>query len=77
NRSLDPYYLSDFRISWKWNPGFVREVSLSAMVNNVFDHQYESNGYTFSYLYSGELTTENYYYPQAGRNYMLGINVSF
>ncbi|MBK8413400.1 MAG: TonB-dependent receptor [Bacteroidetes bacterium] len=76
-RSLDPYYLSDFRISWKWNPGFVREVSLSAMVNNVFDHQYESNGYTFSYLYSGELTTENYYYPQAGRNYMIGINVSF
>lgn len=77
NRSLDPYYLSDFRISWKCNPGFVREISLSAMVNNVFDHQYESNGYTFSYLYSGELTTENYYYPQAGRNYMIGLNVYF
>jgi iron complex outermembrane recepter protein len=76
-RSLDPYYLTDFRLSWKWNPGFVKEISLSAMVNNVFDHQYESNGYTFSYLYSGELTTENYYYPQAGRNYMIGLNVLF
>lgn len=76
-RSLDPYYLTDLRISWKLNPGFLKEISLSAMVNNIFDHQYESNGYTFSYLYNGELTTENYYYPQAGRNYMLGLNVFF
>jgi len=38
---------------------------------------YEPNGYTFSYYYGGSLTTENYYFPMAGRNFMVGVNVRF
>jgi iron complex outermembrane receptor protein len=36
---------------------------------------YSSNGYTYSYLYAGELTTENFQYPQAGFNFLLGLNI--
>jgi len=39
---------------------------------------YSSNGYTFGY-YGGLKyeVRENYYYPQAGRNYMFTINIKF
>jgi iron complex outermembrane receptor protein len=36
-----------------------------------------NNGYTFSYVYGGQQTTENYYYPQAGINVMGGIGLKF
>jgi iron complex outermembrane receptor protein len=44
-------------------------------VNNVFNKKYEPNGYTFSYIYGGSVTTENYYFPMAGVNFMMGVNV--
>jgi iron complex outermembrane receptor protein len=31
---------------------------------------YSNNGYTFSYISGGATTTENFYYPQAGRNFL-------
>jgi iron complex outermembrane receptor protein len=51
------------------------------MVNNIFNEMYEPNGYTFSYFVPGEsqkeLVTENYFYPMAGTNFMLGLNMKF
>jgi iron complex outermembrane receptor protein len=54
-----------------------KELSLTFAVNNIFNRLYESNGYTFSYIYGGSLTTQNYYYPQAGTNWLLGLNVKW
>ena len=44
--------------------------------NNVFNVMYSSNGYTFGY-YAGLDTEirENYFYPQAGRNFMVSLNL--
>ena len=47
------------------------------MVNNVFSELYEANGYTFSYLYGGDFTTENFYYPPAPRNFLLALGLKF
>ncbi|MBX2900218.1 MAG: TonB-dependent receptor [Cyclobacteriaceae bacterium] len=71
NRRIDAYFINDLRVGYTWHPKGVREVSLSGLLNNVLDVQYVSNGYTWGYL--GGLTEyrQNYYYPQAGRNYML------
>jgi iron complex outermembrane receptor protein len=57
----------------KWK--ILKEVRLIGQLNNIFSKKYESNGYTFSYVY-GSLTTENYYFPMAPLNGMLGINIS-
>jgi iron complex outermembrane receptor protein len=38
---------------------------------------YETNGYTFGYIYGNQRITENYLYPMAGRNFMAGINIKF
>jgi len=41
----------------------------------MFDQKYEPNGYTYSYLYGGSVTTSNNFYPMAGRNYWLSLKI--
>jgi iron complex outermembrane receptor protein len=77
SRSLHPYYLQDIRLSYGLTTKIVKEANFIVQLNNVFNKKYEPNGYSFSYYYLGQLTTENYYYPMAGFNFMLGVNVRF
>ncbi|NBO62112.1 MAG: TonB-dependent receptor [Flavobacteriia bacterium] len=53
------------------------EIQLSATVNNVFNQRYSNNGYAFSYQYAGVKTTERFFYPQAGRNFMVRAAITF
>jgi len=77
NKSIDPYMVADLRIHWQPSIKNIRTLSFSAMIQNVFDEQYESNGYTFGYVVGGTRVDENYYYPQAGRNFMLKMEARF
>ncbi len=77
DRSIDPYALCDVRLYYGIKAGPFREALLTLAVNNVFNRQYESNGYTFSYIYGGERSTFNYYFPQAGTNLLLGLNLKW
>lgn len=52
-------------------------IECSGVVNNLFNAMYQNNGYSYGYIYGGVKTTENFYYPQAGRNYMFRISVGF
>jgi iron complex outermembrane receptor protein len=74
-RSLDPFFVQDLRISYTIKTKKLKELNLIGQLNNVFNNQYEPNGYTFSYIYGGQQTTENYYFPMAGINYMIGLNI--
>jgi iron complex outermembrane receptor protein len=74
-RSLDPFFVQDTRITYTKKGEKNKEWSINVYINNLFDTQYEPNGYTFSYISGGQLTTENYYFPMAGINFMLGINI--
>jgi iron complex outermembrane receptor protein len=49
-------------------------MSILFLTNNVFNRLYSSNGYAYSYIY-GQTVTERFYYPQAGRNYMVTVSV--
>jgi iron complex outermembrane receptor protein len=77
SRSIDAYLIND--LQFRYSPGLrsIKLVSLSFQINNVLDIKYSSNGYTYSYVYGGDLSTFNYYFPQAGRNFMAGINLRF
>ena len=75
NRSLGSYYVQDVRFAYTLKQSLFKGSSLIFQVNNVFDKKYEPNGYTFSYLAGGQLTTENYYYPMAGINFMVALNI--
>jgi iron complex outermembrane receptor protein len=80
-RALDSFFTNDIRISYQVQPRFFKSLEVNLLVNNIFNELYEPNGYTFSYFVPGEsqkeLVTENFYYPMAGTNFMLGLTLKF
>lgn len=77
DRQLDAYWTNDLRVAWSFRPTWAKEIQLVGMVNNLFNVRYASNGYTYGYRSEGSHIQENFYFPQAGTNFMLGINVGF
>jgi len=76
-KSINTYSLTDLRLRFEASHKNLKELGIVLLVNNIFNKKYENNGYTFSYKYHGTLTTENYYFPQAGINWNLGITIGF
>jgi iron complex outermembrane receptor protein len=76
-RKLDSYYVQDARAIYTFQRKFLEEANLILQVNNIFDKKYEPNGYTYNYIYGGELSVNNYYFPMAGTNFMIGIDLKF
>lgn len=70
DRSIDSYLVNDLRLAYTIYPSFVKSLSLSLLVNNILDEKIESNGYTWGYIGGGDAYRENYYYPQAGTNFL-------
>lgn len=83
NRMLDAFWTTDLRLNYALRPRFVKNMEFTLMVYNIFNKLYEPNGYTFSYFLPGqggvgrELTTENFYYPMAGTNFLAGVKMRF
>ncbi len=77
SRSLHDYYVQDVKMSYEIKSRNINSIQFFVQANNIFAQQYEPNGYTFSYIYGGSLTTENYYLPMATLNFMAGLNVKF
>jgi len=77
SRKLNAYYTQDARFIYTISKGCLKELNIIFQANNLFEKLYEPNGYTFSYYYGGSLTTENYYFPMARRNFMVGVNLKF
>lgn len=48
-------------------------IVIKGAVNNLLGIFYSNNGYTYKYSYLGTLTRENFYYPQSGKNFVLGL----
>ncbi|MDA0304035.1 MAG: TonB-dependent receptor [Bacteroidetes bacterium] len=78
-RSLEAYAVNDLRLQWSWERPTGTRLTLNAFLRNALNTAYSANGWTYSYLYGGvdAVTTENYVYPQAGRNGMFSVEVSF
>ena len=71
SRALAAYMTQDVRLGYAFTP----KIRASLLLNNVLNAMYSSNGYTYSYLYQGYLTTENFHYPQARFNCLLGLTI--
>lgn len=74
-RKLNGFYTQDVRVVYSFSKRGLKGIELIAQANNVFNKLYEPNGYTFSYYSNNKLATENYYFPMAGRNWMVGLDV--
>ncbi len=76
-RKMDAYFINDIRVTYTVKPAFMREISLSVLASNIFDMRYSSNGYTYGYLGGGAEVRQNYYYPQAGTNFLAMLALRF
>lgn len=76
-KRIDAYFVNHLGISYDYPINNSTTLKVSAQVNNIFNHTFENNGYTYSYFYGGVTTTENFYYPQAGRNAMIRLSLNF
>lgn len=81
-KSMDAYFTNNFNASLKLTPSWIKEISLNLLVSNIFDIEYISNGYTYSYYYrpvgsNDPAITEKFYYPQATRNFLVGATLKF
>jgi iron complex outermembrane receptor protein len=77
SRSIDAYLTNDLRLVYTLHPKVMRDISISLLANNIFDEKYESNGYTYGYLGGSLSVRQNYYFPQAGRNFMMMVALRF
>jgi iron complex outermembrane receptor protein len=77
NRKLNEFFVQNARAIYTFHFHHLKEANLIAQVNNIFNKKYEPNGYTYNYISAGELVVNNYYFPMAGTNFMLGVNLKF
>ncbi len=81
---LDSYSTSDLNVSYMFDNSFgFKNITLNLLVNNIFNKEYISNGYFYTYddnwTNQGSVKTIEGvgYYPQAGLNFILGLTVDF
>lgn len=77
DRSLKPYFVNNIRLNYSLNNRWFKQINLIAGINNIFDIKYETNAWIYRYY---ENNTQNYidgYFPQAGRNWNIGLNLCF
>ena len=76
-RSLAPYFVNNFRISYTLHTKLIKEIGFNFFVNNFLNEQYESNAWVYRYMYGGKYYNDFGYYPQAGINFSGGISLKF
>jgi len=74
-RKIDGYFVEDIKVSYDVDLKNKKSIQFFLQGNNIFSEKYVANGYTFSYIYGGTFSTENYYYPMATFNVMTGITI--
>ncbi len=81
---LDSFFVNDLNLTYQWNINKgLKSVVFSVVVNNIFEVEYESNGYfyTFDDDYTNPPAISTIegagYYPQAGTNFLLGLTLKF
>lgn len=80
---LESYFINDLNLTYSFELPFVREIVLSALVNNIFNVKYISNGYFYTYDddYSNPGVVKTIegagYFPQATTNFLVGATLKF
>jgi iron complex outermembrane receptor protein len=84
NDVLDGFFTSDLNVVYELKPTTIfKSVVFSALINNIFNKEYVDRGYYYTYddtwTTTGVTTTVDGagYYPQATRNFLVGVTLKF
>ena len=83
--SLDPYFVNHLSLSYSFKSRYTKGITLGATIYNLFNTQYETNGYSQSVaLYENGDKTKPYtlsedprFYPMAGTNVLAHLTFRF
>ncbi len=84
NDILDSFFTSDLNVVYEIKPTKIfKSVVFSALVNNIFNTEYVDRGYYYMFDDTWSAANETVtldgavYYPQATRNFLIGVSLKF
>jgi len=91
-RMLDAYTVNNLLFSYQLDFKKVKDARITLLINNIFDQEYTNRAWIYRFVSEGwdprgvanpytEADSDGYnmtgYFPQAGRNYLLGLTLGF
>ncbi|MBT3611368.1 MAG: TonB-dependent receptor [Flavobacteriales bacterium] len=92
NRLLNDYLVNNLRLSYWWDSKIFNTAKLTLQINNLLNNEYVNNAWIYRFIsdiwdpsgsdhYVNSDSERGYnmagYYPQATRNYLLGLTLGF
>ena len=77
NNVINAYTFTNARLRYVWQPRFAKEIAATLLVQNIFNTLYETNAWSYRYVYDGAPALDQGFYPQAGTNFLLGLSIGF
>ena len=77
DRKIDPYFVNNLMAGYSPSIKGLKSAELQLLVNNIFNVKYESNAYGGNWFEDGREYTWSYFFPQAGRNFMIKAGFTF
>jgi len=92
DRMLDYYLVNNLRIFYKWDSNIFKTTKLTLQVSNILNNKYVSNAWVYRFIsdgwdprdsdpYVNADSEKGYnqaaYFPEATRNYLLGLTLEF
>ncbi len=76
-RMLPAYHVGDVRLTYTLarRPG--TELRINLLARNVFNEMYSANAWVYRYISAGTFTRDMGYFPQAGTNFLVGVDFRF
>ena len=75
SRSLDPWFVNNLGFEYVIPTKFFKEVGFQVTIGNIFNEEYESNGWVYPYIFDGTTYESTGWFPQAPINLMAGITL--
>ena len=90
DRMLEDYLVNTLRVSYNWENKIFNTAKLTLQINNLLDNQYVSNAWVYRFISEGYDPREDdhyvntdsergynmaAYFPEAGRNYLIGLTL--
>ncbi len=76
-RMLDPYLVNNVRIDYNPEIQKIKNIGIQLYINNIFNNKYENNAYGGNWYVDGKENTWSYYFPQAGINFLVKLDIGF
>ncbi len=75
-RKLDPYLVNNLKVQYHIKIPKLPDAEIMLQINNLFNEKYETNAWVYRYFYQGRYESMDGFFPQAGINFMIGVNLS-